>query len=202
MSWQSILMFAVVAGVGIPAAFRFTWPPEIRNVTALALVAAWLIAEVIVYRTGNSLPFGLYFKADMAVIFVIYAKAIHRCGAKLYSSLGEQMRCMATDLTWWDRFIVAIYLFGAWPLYIIAGEPWWKWQALMWLAIAQFLLAGGEALTSFIASRRKAVSDTPIIDRHFTVIPFPVQRRVADAVRSQPEPSGALLIVEGSRGYG
>lgn len=184
-------MYAVVAGVGIPAAFR--------NSTALAMVIAWLSVELVYQLTGDSLPLRFSFMADIAVIVVIYAKMIRRCGAKLYSSLGEQLRCLVTDLTPWDRWIVAIFLLGAWPAYALSFDPWWKWH-LLWLAtISQFLLAGGEALTCFRAEKRKAVTDTPIIDRHMVVIPFPC--RVADAVRT-PLPKSDLLIVEGSRGYG
>lgn len=184
-------MYAVVAGVGIPAAFR--------NSTALAMVIAWLSVELVYQITGNSLPLKYSFMADMLVISAIYAKTIKRCGAKLYSSLGEQMRCLVTDPTICDRWIVAIFLFVAWPAYALAFDPWLKWH-LLWLAtIAQFLLAGGEALACFRAEKRKAVTDTPVIDRHMVVIPFPC--RVADAVRT-PLPKSDLLIVEGSRGYG
>lgn len=197
MSWQAIVMYCAVGIIGIPAAFYF-WPIRIRNVTALALVVAWLVAEMIVYRTGNSLPLGFYFKADIAVIAVIYAKTIRRCGVKVYSRAGEQLRCLATDLTLWDRGIVAVFLLGMWPLYVLNFDAFDKWQALMWLAVAQFLLAGGEVVASFLAARRKKQKPPPIIDRHLVVIPFPV--RVADAVRKPPD-LGDMLIAK-ARGHG
>lgn len=154
MSWQALVIYAVVAGVGIPAAFR--------NTTALALVIAWLFVELVYQITGDSLPLKFSFMADVAVIAVIYAKMIKRCGAKLYSSFVEQMRCLVTDLTYWDRAIVAIFLLGMWPLYVLNFHPYYKWWLLWGLAILQFLLAGAEAIQSFRHSvRSRAASDPP-----------------------------------------
>lgn len=141
MSWQAVLMYAVVAGIGFLAAFR--------NATAAALCVAWLVGEIIYIFTGNVLPLSFFFMADVAVVAVIYAKTIKRCGTKLYTSLGEQLRCLVTDLTAYDRWIVAIYLLGAWPLYVLDIHPFYKWHALWALAIIQFLLAGAEAALSF-----------------------------------------------------
>lgn len=178
-------MYAVVAGVGIPAAFR--------NVTALAMVIAWLSVELVYQLTGDSLPLKFSFMADIAVVAVIYAKTNSDYAAK------HRLLRMVTDLTICDRWIVAIFLLGAWPAYVLQLDPWLKWHLLWALAIAQFILAGGEAVASFLASRRKARTDTPIIDRHLTVIPFPVQRRVADAVR---KPSSDDLLIAKARGHG
>lgn len=197
MAWQALVMYVVVAGVGIPAAFR--------NLTALAMVIAWLSVELVYQITGDSLPLKYSFMADIFVISVIYAKTIKRCGAKLYSSLGEQMRCLVTDLTPWDRWIVAIFLFGAWPAYALTFDPWIKWHALWLLAIAQFLLAGGEAVASFLETRRKSEKPSSIIDRHLVIIPFPLQRRDADATFEPPvysDSPGAPLVAYEGRGYG
>lgn len=190
MSLPAIIMYLTVAFIGLPAAFR--------NPTAAALVLSWLAAEVSFMLTEDNLPLSIYFMADIAVIAVIYAKTIRACGAKLYSSLGEQLRCLVTDLTKCDRWIVALFVLGAWPLYVLDIHAFYKWWLLWAIVTLQFLLAGGEALTSFRAEKRKAETDTPIIDRHLVVIPFPC--RAADAVRK--EPSGDLLIVKGNRGYG
>lgn len=201
MTWQNIVIYAVVAGVGFPAAFRF-FPPAIRNITALAMVVAWVVAELYTFRTGESLPLSFYFMADLAVIAVIYAKTIKRCGLKTYPSMMEQLRCLVTDLTKWDRGIVAIFLLGAWPLYVLNLHPYYKWQGLLWLAVLQFLLAGGEAVAMFVEERRKAAKPPSIIDRHLIVIPFPVQCRDAEAVRKTPGHSGAMLIARRGGGYG
>lgn len=173
MSWPAIVMWLVVACVGLPASFR--------NPTALALTLSWLVGETAWLITGNSFPLSVYFMADVTVIAVIYAKTIRRCGAKLYSSLGEQVRCLVTDLTVCDRWVVAIFLLGAWPLYVFDLHPFYKWWSLWSLVIAQFLIAGSEVLVCFLAARREARKPPPIIDRHLVVIPFPT--RVADAVR-------------------
>lgn len=134
-------MYMVVAGLGIPAAFR--------NVTASALVIAWLVGEFIVLLTETSLPLSFYFMADIAVISVIYAKATKRAGNKTYPTIWKQLYCFVTDLTPWDRWVVAIFALGMWPLYLLAIDPWWKWMGLWGLAILQFLFACAEAIASF-----------------------------------------------------
>lgn len=194
MSWQAVIMYCVVAFVGVPASFR--------NLTALAMIAAWLSVEFVYQITGDSLPLKYSFMADIAVIAVIYAKTIKRCGAKLYSSMVEQMRCLVTDLTPCDRWIVAIFLLGAWPVYLLSIDPWWKWMALWALAISQFMLASGEALADLIEARREARKPTPIIDRHLVVIPFPIQRRGADAVTNRPKAAGVLTAIGSGGGSG
>lgn len=184
MSWQALVMYAVVAGLGIPAA--------LRNVTALAMVIAWLSVELVYQATGNSLPLQYSFMADIAVVAVIYAKA---------------------SRTLWDRWIVGIYVVLVWPAYVLQFDPYTKWMLLWALTIAQFVLAGVEALATTIA-RRKARPKTPIIDRHLVVVQFPVsrsrsinnlQRRVADAAFEPPvnsdSPSDLLVAYEG-KGYG
>lgn len=180
-------MYLVVAGLGIPAAFR--------NVTALAMVIAWLSVELVYQITGDSLPLQYSFMADIAVVAVIYAKTN---GRNEYAAGRNQIRRLLTDLTICDRLIVGIYFALVWPAYVLQFDPYMKWMLLWALAIAQFVLAGGEALATTIA-RRKARTENPIIDRHMVVIPFPVQRRVADAVRKPP--TGVLLIAK-ARGHG
>jgi hypothetical protein len=153
MIWQAAVMYLVVAG---------TFLASFRNATAAALCSAWLAGELIYIFTGNTLPLGFFFMADIAVISIIYFKTIRRCGAKLYSSLGQQMRCLVTDLTTCDRWIVAIFLLGVWPAYILMIEPYWKWHLLWGLTILQFLLASAEAAQSFVAFlRTRAPSDPP-----------------------------------------
>lgn len=167
MSWQAIVIYLVVAGIGFPAAFR--------NPTAAALVVAWLAGEIIVELLGNSLPLGFYFAADMTVISLIYAKAIHRAGPRTYRSIGRQLSCMVTELTPWDRAIVAIFMLGMWPAYVVGFDPWSKWMLLWGLSITQFILAGAEAASSL---------------RH----------DVVTEARSEPQDSGFAMA--GFRGYG
>ena len=84
-------MWAVVAFVGFPAA--------VRNPTALALVCSWLAGEVTWLISGNNLPLSVYIMADIAVMTVIFAKAIVRAGPKLYPTIWLQLKCMFLDLT-------------------------------------------------------------------------------------------------------
>lgn len=146
MTWAEILIHAVVIGVGIPAA--------LRNPTALALVASWALGQGTWMLTGNNLPLQVYFLADLTVIAGIYAKTTVRCGAKVYSSMADQLRCMIFDLTLADRWIVAMFVGGCWPCYLIQFDDRTKWFLLFWLTIAQFLLSGGEALQSWRGAKR------------------------------------------------
>lgn len=156
MTWPAVAMYATVAFIGLPAATLM------RNMSAAALVAAWLVGEITWLVTGNNLPLSTYFMTDIAVITIIYAKTIRRVGPKTYRSTWQQIYCLAADLTVWDRWIVAIFLFGAWPLYVLSVHPWWKWYGLWGLVIAQFLLAGAEAIQSFRHNvSARAASDPP-----------------------------------------
>lgn len=153
MSLAAIIMYSTVAVVGLPAAFR--------NPTAAALVLSWLVGEVTWMATGNNLPLSVYFMCDVAVIAVIYAKMIRSCGAKVYSSMREQLRCFVTDLTKADRWIVALFLLGAWPLYVLEIHPYYKWYLLWFIAIAQFLLAGAEAALTLRHNVKARASPDP-----------------------------------------
>jgi hypothetical protein len=145
-------MYAVVALVGFPAA--------LRNITAAALTISWLVGEIWWMATGDNLPLSTYFMTDVAVVSVIYAKTIVRVGAKTYPSLLEQLRCLIVDLTPYDRWVVAIFLLGAWPLYVLSVHPWWKWYGLWAMVIAQFLIAGAEAIQSLRRDvKMRAASD-------------------------------------------
>lgn len=153
MSWQAVTMYAVVAGLGIPSAFR--------NATAAALVFAWLAGETLWLATGNSLPLSFFFMADIAVISIIYAKMIRRVGAKTYPTFARQLYCLVVDLTVWDRWIVGLFLFAAWPAYVLAIDPSTKWHILWAITIIQFCLAGAEAAQSFVAHLRTRVAPDP-----------------------------------------
>lgn len=147
-------MYAVVAGVGIPATFR--------NTTALAMVVAWLSVELVYQITGDNLPLKFSFMADVMVISVIYAKTIWRVGLKTYPTLRKQLYCMFADLTPGDRLIVATFLLGVWPSYVFNIDSFYKWYFLWGLCILQFLLAGAEAALSFRHDVNvRATSDPP-----------------------------------------
>lgn len=137
MSSPHLLMWTVVAVVGIILARR--------NATAAALVASWLVGELTWLITGNNLPLSTYFMADVAVISVIYAKTIRRVGVKSYPTLRRQIYCLFVDLTPCDRWVVAIFLLGCWPLYVSTIHPFYQWWGLYFATLLQFILAGAEA---------------------------------------------------------
>lgn len=152
MGWPAILMYAVVA-VGLLAA-RY-------NLTAAMLCVSWITGEAIWLATGDNLPLGAYFMADVLVVTAIYAKAIYHCGPKTYPRLAAQLKCMFEELTKWDRGVVAIFLLGMWPLYILNLHPYYKWWGLYALVIIQFLLACAEAALSFLTQRKALPAPKP-----------------------------------------
>lgn len=161
MSWPHIAIYAVAGCIGLPAMFR--------NPTAAGLVLSWMLGEVTWMMTGNNLPLSVYFMADVAVITIIYAKMIWRVGPKTYPSAWLHFKCFILDLTVCDRIIVGIFLLGAWPAYVIELDPYYKWWLLYWLTVAQFVLAGAEALSSWLRRR----NDPPKVDRlSADIIPF------------------------------
>jgi hypothetical protein len=131
-------MYLTVAAVGLTAMRR--------NLTAAALVASWLVGEAVWMATGNNLPLSTYFMADIAVITLVYAKTIRRVGARKYPTLWLQLKCLVLDLTAYDRWVVGLFLLGAWPLYVLSIEPYYKWWLLYLIVILQFMIAGAEAV--------------------------------------------------------
>lgn len=153
MSWPHILIYVVVIGVGLPSAWR--------NPTAGGLVAAWAIGETAWMLSGNSLPLKVYFMADIAVMAVMFWKATRREACRTYHSLREQLKCFGRAMTLWDRWIAASYILAVWPIYVSELHPYYKWWALYWILIAQFILAAGEAIQSLLGDRRVTVSKPP-----------------------------------------
>lgn len=153
MSAPHLIMWVVVLAAGVSSAWR--------NATASALVASWAAGEAVWLVTGNNLPLSTYFMADIAVISVIYAKTIRRVGPKTYPTLGRQLYCLIVDLTPYDRWVVAIFLLGAWPMYVLALHPFYKWWGLWALTIIQFLLAGAETAFQLHREYRRAAREPP-----------------------------------------
>lgn len=154
MSLPAAIVYGIVLFVGLPAA--------LRNSTAAALVLSWICGEISWMLTGNNLPLSTYFMADVAVIALIYAKTIRRVGPKTYPTIARQLYCLVMDLTVYDRWVVAIFILGAWPLYVLNLHAYYKWWALWSLLIAQFLLAGAEAIQSFRHElKARAASEPP-----------------------------------------
>lgn len=154
MSWPSLVMYAAVLLVGVPAMWY--------NPTAFGLVISWSMAQGLWYMTGDNLPLDFYFIADLTVIAIIYAKTVSRCAGKVYRDGWHQLRCMVFDLTPWDRAIVALFVLGAWPLYILDIGAWEKWFGLWGITVFQFLLAGAEAAHSWREAKRAGLADPDI----------------------------------------
>jgi hypothetical protein len=140
-----IIMWLVVGCVGIPAAIQ--WRPRLRlglrNPTALALTISWLVGQAYYLKTGDGLALSEYMKADIAVVAFIIAKGIVRAGRNPWPAI-----------TPWDAWILALFFFGAWPVYVSTlGDKYW---ALYFITTAQFLLAGAEPLANRRAAHRLA----------------------------------------------
>lgn len=155
MTWDVLLIHIIVLGVGIPAAFR--------NPTAFALATSWAVGQAVWWYTGNNLPLKAYFIADLTVIAIIYAKAIIGVGPRKYRNLAHQLWCMVTELTLFDRVIVALFVLGCWPLYVLTLDAWLQWWALYWITVAQFLLAGAESIYSWREAKRASPA---VLDNH------------------------------------
>jgi hypothetical protein len=139
-----MVICAVVVGIGLPT--------TMRNMTAMALVIAWLVPNVLLLWTGDNLPLRLYFMADIAVIAAILAKGVVRAGPNPWPAM-----------TPWDCAIVLSFMLGCWPLYVAQVDPWWKWMALWGLSIAQFMLAGAEATLTWRKRRHEPKPSADII---------------------------------------
>lgn len=153
MHWADTLLSVTVLLVGLPSAWR--------NPTAAAMVVAYTIVAGLFWWADIRLANDKLFLIDIGVITVIYAKTITRCGAKVYDNWRHQLRCLVTDLTPWDRWIVALFVFGAWPVYVSPLSDYRQWWILWALAIGQFLIAGGEAVQAKRTVRHVDAPDLP-----------------------------------------
>jgi len=150
MSWPELLMLGVVLAVGVPAAFR--------NPTAAALVAAWAFAQGVWLATGDNLPLRAYIVTDIAVLAVIYCKRLRWRGP--YRNWWHRLQSILLEPNGWDRVVILIFPV-MWMLYIVSMNERAKWFALFWLAIAQFLAAGGGALQSWLIARKANAEQPP-----------------------------------------
>lgn len=150
MSAPEVVMFAVVLLTVFPAAWR--------NLTAFALAAAYLFVQGM-WAVGVRLDAGILFGADMTVIAVIYGKAALRCPDVEIRSTWEQLKCFHANLTRYDRLIVALFLFGAWPAYVLNVPDLARWWALYAMALAQYVAAAAESFTEW--RRAKAPRSDP-----------------------------------------
>lgn len=139
MTWPEIVIHFVVFAVGLPAC--------LRNPTACALVLAWALGQLVYGLTGDSLPLKVYVMADLTVLAVIAAKATRTEGSRTYPTLREQGAHFWNAVTRFDRWIAGLFVFAVWPIYALDIHPFYKWYLLWALIIAQFFLAGCEAVS-------------------------------------------------------
>lgn len=146
MSPAAQVMLAVVLLVGVPSAIRLRLKERPRltllNPTAAALVISWLAAELVWLRTGDNLPMGIYFGADLFVMAILCLKA------------------WARRATGWDVAIMLV--FPMMWLYYFDQEIglYHKWYALYFLLLAQFLAAGAEPFFTWLEPRLAKARET------------------------------------------
>jgi hypothetical protein len=133
--------------IGLPSALWF------KNWTALALSIGWLVPEFNWMLTGNSFPLYIFVCADISVMAVIFAKAIVRAGPKIYPTFWAQLTGFK-DVSVCDWCIVGLFLLGAWPIYVSDLHEYYRFWYLLYISVAQFLLAGVEALQIFLRQSR------------------------------------------------
>jgi hypothetical protein len=140
-------MWLVVLAVGLPSMFR--------NPTAGALVASWIVSEML-WLTGYGLPVDFYVFPDLFVLAVIFAKAeAYPCHP--YRSAWDQLRCIITERSVPDRIVMLIFPV-MWAIYVSKLPPFYVYWTLWPLAIVQYLAAGWEGLASLF---RKSAAVTP-----------------------------------------
>jgi hypothetical protein len=150
-----------------------------KNPTAGALLLAYVVAEL-------GLPIKYFTIPDIVTMAVIFAKPRYRpCASYWDLSIGAQLRCLITERTPADRFIL-LSIPLAWCIYspVLTHSQWWS----LWIiAVAQFLAAGWESLQGFRASHsiiRKHLGDVDALLCEIFIFPgvfSPVpQLRAAD----------------------
>lgn len=141
MSLPALIMWAVVAGIGFPAA--------LRNRTALALCVSWLFATFAWRMTGENLPILLYFILDYLVLLVIFTKPETR-DLSPYRTFGDQLRALWLERSRSDGVIAGIFPL-MWIFYVVDIGDFYRWWVLWGLVQLQFFAAGWEAFVLWSA---------------------------------------------------
>jgi len=151
MTLPALVMWAVVVGIGFPAAFR--------NRTALALCGSWLASEILWRATGENLPILLYFILDYAVLLVIFTKPEVR-DLSPYHGFGDQVRALWRERSASDVIVACIFP-AMWVVYTVDIGDFYRWWTLWGLVQLQFYAAGWEALSLWMATRRASRLSKP-----------------------------------------
>lgn len=133
MSTPEAIFLAVVMSVGLASAFY--------NTTSAGLVASYFLSYLAYKITGEGMPIPAMLLADYLVIVLIAAKPdAHECP---YTTRLAQFCALWGERTREDKIILGIFPF-VWFLYFVEIAAFYRWWALWWLALFQFLIAGWE----------------------------------------------------------
>lgn len=160
MTFPDYLYLAVVLLVGVPAAVRVAGGRlYLGNATAAALVASYVAAQGLWLATGLAFEARISLLIDLTVIAAIYCKApAHDCWP--YQDWGHQLCAAWFERSLWDRIVIVIFP-AMWLVYLSPLSPNAAFYGLYWLAIAQFLAAGGEALQPYLNARSAKAGSAP-----------------------------------------
>lgn len=112
---------------------------------------------------------GQLFMIDVAVIALIFCKAVARCPEVQFRNMRHQLRCMVESFAIGDRIVLGCFplMWAAYALHLSGFARWW---ALFALAMIQFAAAGSDALTEWRLSKApRDKSDTPSSGLMFAV---------------------------------
>jgi hypothetical protein len=154
MTLPAAVMDAVVVLVAFPAAFR--------NRTALALVLSWLVQYLALLLSGEFLPPMGGVILDYFVLITILTKPeVRDCSP--YPTLAHQFWALVCERSWNDSAVAVIFPL-MWLSHLLLDD-YHSWWARWWLALAQFLVAGVEAigplLRHAISARRRDRQEPP-----------------------------------------
>lgn len=129
------------------------------NATSAALGFSFF-AGLILYRLDPSQTMSEMldemFMLDIAVIGLVFCKAIARCPEAEGDSFREHLRCFVTAPTICDRAVLAIFPLLMWPGYVLGISEYHRWWLLAWAGLAQFLIAGHEAVSDWLSAKRSS----------------------------------------------
>lgn len=148
MTLPHIVMWLVVAVVGIPSAWR--------NPTAAALVLCWIFSEGLFAFTGRGLAVEYYSYPDCIVLAVIFAKPEH-CNQGMYQSTWHQFKCLLIERSPSDRAVMLIFPVMWWA-YVADIHDFYRYWILWGGAILQFLFASSESIELFWRARREQIT--------------------------------------------
>ena len=150
MDTPSLAVWVVVLCIGLPS--------MLKNWTAVALVASWLIGIAWTEATGEGLPLQGDVLRDFMVLTVIFTKMREDC-EPTPGPWGWVRDCWP-QLSREDKTIVC--LFGPmWLTYAVRMDPMLAYEIAWSAGVLQFLFAGAEALEHWRRGRAQAGVNHP-----------------------------------------